>query len=115
MELTAYAGDGYEEECEKSAVTGKQAILGHPGIYFLSQRINDYFSKEKEINGWHINMAKIIIDNFEEYKNVLFYHLDNFLIFSVTSSFLSVVHIKLPALCFLPFTALSILAASILV
>lgn len=72
----------YEEECEKSAVTGKQAILGHPGIYFLSQRINDYFSKEKEINGWHINMAKIIIDNFEEYKNVLFYHLDNFLIFN---------------------------------
>jgi transcription-repair coupling factor (superfamily II helicase) len=68
----------YKEECGKSAVTGKQAILGHPGVYYLSQRINDYFEPDCQPKGWHENMAKVISENYEDYINVLFYHLDRF-------------------------------------
>jgi hypothetical protein len=71
----------YEEQCLKCISTGKTAILGQPGIYMISNRINDYFSNEIQLKGWHENMKKTIIDNYDDYKNELVYYLRYFLKF----------------------------------
>lgn len=56
----------------------KVIIMSRPGIYFLSNRINEYFSDDYQPKGWHENMFKSIVDNYDDYLDVLFYHLNVF-------------------------------------
>lgn len=67
----------YEEQCETNIITQKKSGKGH-GLCLISNRINDYFESDCQPKGWHENMAKVISENYEDYINVLFYHLDRF-------------------------------------
>jgi hypothetical protein len=71
----------YEEQCSEKATTNKMAILGHPGVFSLSNRINDYYAKDCQLNGWHGDMANVIRDNYEDYKKALIYHFNEFSFF----------------------------------
>ena len=71
----------YEEQCVEKAVTNKTAILGLPGVGYISNRINDYYAKDCQLNGWHGNMANVIRDNYEDYEKTLIYHFDKFSIY----------------------------------
>ncbi len=66
----------YEEECQKFVKTGKHPKLGIIGVYFLSNRINGYFSKESPPEGWHKNMFNAIKENYDDFVKELLYHLN---------------------------------------
>lgn len=65
----------YEEECQKFVKTGKHPKLGIIGVYFLSDRINGYFSKESPPEGWHKNMFYVIKENYDDFVKELTYYI----------------------------------------
>lgn len=67
----------WEEEYKKCLISGKSPILGHPGIYFISNRINDYFSKDSPPKGWNENMFNVVADYYDDYVSEIKYHLCN--------------------------------------
>lgn len=67
----------YQEDSAKRIDAKKHPEMGKPGIYFLTRRINGYFSI-KSFDSWHDNMARIIKRNFSEYILELTYFLTVF-------------------------------------
>jgi len=64
----------YEAECFKNK---EKAILGYPGIRDIARRINDYYSDSFLPDKRNSNMAKDIIDYYDDYIAELTYHLQN--------------------------------------
>ncbi|MCR5076266.1 MAG: hypothetical protein K6A79_10750 [Ruminococcus sp.] len=77
----------WEEEFEKSKITEKTPVLGRPGITFISNTINDYFSKDNPPVGWRLNMFRVIEDSYDDFVVLLKYHLKNFSEYALSNRF----------------------------
>ena len=67
----------YEEQCKKYCYSDKKAILGHPGIIYISNTINDYFMNSLQLSGYRSDMFRVISDYFDDYVLALDYHIRN--------------------------------------
>ena len=66
-----------DEECKKGINPYNKTSLGHPGIIWISERINGYFMYSSNLKGWNLNMFKVISDYFDDYVAILTYYIRN--------------------------------------
>lgn len=65
----------YEEKCWLNKATGKNIETTTPGIIRLSHIANDYFSGNYSAGDWRENMAKVIINDYDDFIAELYYYL----------------------------------------
>ena len=70
----------YEKGLIKNSETGKITVLGHPGIHYISHKINSCYA-EQPLTGWRVKMSEIINENYEDYISELIYYLRNLFVF----------------------------------